>query len=186
MRVLIGCAGVVDLVVFVIVFVGFLFARGITWGERVALAAMSAAMVAVPVLLLGSRDIIRNYSTMQAVRSKLLSRNDVSNEDFLASRPCADAALLLETRDAISKFFDVPPVKVDRDLHLVRDLCVVRLDPAFQFCVVQAVIASQGVAPKPFTLSVAGLESIDDLSTAIQGVIHGFGPQDTADDQPNV
>ncbi|MDX1967383.1 MAG: hypothetical protein SFV23_09445, partial [Planctomycetaceae bacterium] len=92
---------------------------------------------------------------------------DMSDATFLASRPSEDAALLLEVRNAIARFLDVPHVKVHRDLRLFDDLHIDKLSPAFHFYVVDSVLATRKVIPQRFGLSVTGLNSIDDLSQAI-------------------
>ncbi|MEI8373140.1 MAG: hypothetical protein WCJ35_09955 [Planctomycetota bacterium] len=89
----------------------------------------------------------------------------------MSSRPCNDAALLLETREAISRFFDVPAVKVGRDVHLIHDLHVDKMEPSFQFYVVGSVIAAHPLAPRSFGFAMAGLVSIDDLTHAIRKVL---------------
>ncbi|NOX54420.1 MAG: hypothetical protein GXP27_08250 [Planctomycetes bacterium] len=101
----------------------------------------------------------------------------------MSSRPTPDAALLLETRRAISRFFDVPAEKIARDVHLVNDLHVEKLEPSFQCYVVTLVIASQSVELKPFRFTMAGLESIDDLTEAIRKVLDGFDRKTCTEDE---
>ena len=99
---------------------------------------------------------------MRKVRTCLLARNDLTDEQFVSSRPCDDAPLLLETRKAISPFFDVPTVKVGRDVGLIHDLHVDNLEPSFQLYVVDSLVASRTLAPRSFGFTMAGLVSIDD------------------------
>ncbi|MFN3149753.1 hypothetical protein [Bremerella sp.] len=111
---------------------------------------------------------------MRAVRHALLAGDDTSEFDFVSLRPFDDATLLLETRVAIARFFDVPTTRINRDVQLVDDLRVDKLEPFFQFSVVKSVIASQRIEPEPFGFSMAGIETIDDLTAAIRHVINGF------------
>ncbi len=183
MRFLIGCSGVIALVAFIIGFVAFLFISDATWADRLTIAAMPAIITFVAALLLASRDSARHSSTVRKVRAYLLACNDSTDEQFMSPQPCDDAALLLETRKAISRFFDVPTVKVTRDVHLIRDLHVDKIEPSFQFYVVDSVIASQQDELKPFGFAMAGLAPIDDLTNAIHKVLDGRDRNDQTEDE---
>jgi len=174
MRFLIGCSGAIALVAFVIGLAASASASGATWAERVTMVAVPSTITFVAAFLLFARDSARHRSTMHKVRAYLLSCNDSTDEQFVSSRPCDDAPFLLETRKAISHFFDVPTVKVGRDVRLIHDLHVDRLEPAFQFYVVDFVVASRTLAPRPFMFTMAGVTSIDDLTQAIRKVLETF------------
>lgn len=175
MRFLIGCSGVFALGIFVIGFaISLLFARDASWTDRLMMATLPAVITFVAVLLLSSRDSARHAATMRFVRNDLLVGADTSDDEFASLRPIDDAALLLETRKAISQFFGVPTGKLRRDVQLIDDLHVDKLEPSFQFYVVDSVIASQQIEPKPFEFSMSGLATIDDLTDAIRNVLDGF------------
>ncbi|MFN0196848.1 MAG: hypothetical protein ACKVT0_08870 [Planctomycetaceae bacterium] len=171
---LIGCSGVMALIAFLVGFAVSLFVRDASWIDRLTMAVMSALITFVAVFLLSSRDWVKRRSTMKSVRNHLLARDDTTNNEFLSSIPYEDVALLLETRKAISRFFDVPIERVGRDLQLIHDLHVDEFEPFFQFSVVNSVIASQQIEPKAFGFTIAGLETIDDLTHAIRNVLDGF------------
>jgi len=168
MRLLIGCSGAIALGAFVIGLAASAFVRGATWADRVTMVAVPTTITFVAALLLFARDSARHSSTMRKVRTYLLARNDSTDEQFVSSRPCDDAPLLLETRKAISRFFDVPTVKVGRDVRLIHDLHVDNLEPSFQLYVVDSLVASRTLAPRSFGFTIAGLVSIDDLAGAIR------------------
>jgi hypothetical protein len=168
------CSGALALVFFVIGFAGSLFVRDGSWSERLLVAGITAGMAFAAAVLLSSRDLVQHAATRGSVRKDLLARGDTTDDDFVSSRPTDQIGLLLETRKAIARFFDVPAEKVDRDIHLIRDLHVDKLEPAFQFFVVQAIIASQQVRPQPFGFSMADLVTLDDFTTAIRKVLDGF------------
>ena len=174
MRFLIGCSGALALVAFVIGFAVSLFVRDVTWTDRLMMAVMPAVITFFAALLLSSRDAVKHSGTVRSVRNALLAGDDTSDDEFVSSRPIDDATLLLETRKAISRFFDVPTDKICRDVRLIHDLHVDSLEPSFQFYVVNSVIASQQIEPQPFGFSMAGLETIDDLTDAIRHVLDGF------------
>ncbi len=138
------------------------------------MAMMPAVITFVAVLVLASRDSAKHSATMRSVRNHLLAGNDTTDDDFVSLRPFDAPALLLETRKAISRFFDVPTEKINRDVQLIEDLHVDKLEPSFQFYVVDSVIASQPIEPKPFGFSIAGLKTLDDLTDAIRTVLEGF------------
>ncbi len=176
MRILIGCSTAIVLVVFIVVFVVSLAFRDASWAARVTIALVPTGMALIAVLLLSCRDALRYSATMRTVRNRLLKSNDSTDDEFIMSAPAADAAILLETRKAISQFFDVPTSKIRREIHLVHDLRVDKLTPSFQFVVVESVIASQSVELQPFTFSTASLTTIDELAVAIQDILDGFPP----------
>lgn len=174
MRFLIGCSGVLSLVAFAIGFAVSLFIRDATWTDRLMMAGMPAVITFVAALLLSNRDSAEHSRTVQSVRNAVLAGDDTSDDDFVSSRPSKDATLLLETRQALSRFFDVPTGKIGRHIRLIHDLQVDKLQPSFQFYVVDSVIASQRVELQPFGFSMAGLETIDDLTDAIRHVLDDF------------
>lgn len=178
MRFLIGCSGAVGFVAFVVGLLVSLFVRDAAWSDRLTMAVVPGFMTFVAVLILAGRDSAKHSASILAVRDALLGGDDTSDHDFLSMRLCDDAPLLLETRKAVSRFFDVPTGKISRDVHLIDDLHVDNLQPSFQLSVVQSVIASRQVESKPFQFSMAGLESIDDLAKAIGGVFDDFDRRD--------
>ena len=171
MRFLVGCSAVIAFVAFIIVFVVSLFVGAATWTDSLIMGTLTASVVFIVVLLLFVRDFARHSATVRTVRRHLLACGDTSDENFIASRATNVAMLLLETRKAIARFFDVPTTKVGRDAHLIHDLRVDKLEPWFQFYVVDSVIASQPVEPKQFGFTMANLVSIDDLTHAIRKVL---------------
>ena len=174
MRFLIGCSGVFALVAFVIGFAVSLFVADASWTDRLTMATVLAVIVFAAVLLLSSRDSAKHSGTMRSVRNHLLAGGVTNADDFVSSRPFDDTALLLETRKAISRYFDVPTDRINRNVQLIHELHVDELEPSFQFFVVESVIASQQIEPKLFAFSMAGLETIDDLTIAIRNVLDGF------------
>jgi hypothetical protein len=174
MRLLIGCSAALALVVFMIGFVVSLFVRDASWLDQLTLAGMPAIITFAAALFLFSRDSAKHAATMRSVRNSLLSHPDTNDDLFLSPRSFDNTGLLLQTRTAIARFFDVPPEKIARTVRLIDDLHVDKLEPSFQFFVVESVIARQNIEPKPFTFSMAGLDTIDRLAMAIQDVLDGF------------
>ncbi|WP_417380250.1 hypothetical protein [Gimesia sp.] len=171
MRYLLIFSGLLAVVPFVIGFVVSLFIPDVTWIERLGMAALPAGCTFFAAILLFSRDSARNSATMRDVRDDLLDCPDTTDEQFLSARPCEDTSLLLELREAIAKFFDVPVCKVARDVDLISDLCVDQLEPTFQFAVVRPSITSRQKEPQSFGFSTTNLHSIDELVQAIHEVL---------------
>lgn len=184
MRVLIGFSGAIALVAFVIGLAVSLLVRDARWTDRLTMALTPAIITFAAVLVLASHDSAKHTATMRSVRNWLLTGGDTSDVDFVSSRPTDDAALLLETRQAIARFFGVPTDRISRDVHLIHDLHVDKLEPSFQFYVVGSVIASQQIQARSFGFSMAGLETIDDLTDAIRKVLDGFDGNTDNQDEP--
>ncbi len=174
MRLLIVCSGTMALAAFAIGFVVSLFVRDASWLDRLTMAAMPGVITFAAALLLFHRDSSKRAATMRSVRSSLLAHPDTTDDLFLSPRSYVNFALLLETRTAIALFFDVRPEKIGRDVRLIDDLHVDELEPWFQLYVVDAVIATQTIEPKRYAFSMADIESIDELTTAIHAVLDSF------------
>lgn len=160
------------IVPFLIGFVISLFLTGVTWGERLTIAAIPAFCTFFASLLLGIRDLADHTFTMRQVRANLLARNDISDEQFVSCQLCQDAELLLQIRRAMSYLFDVPASKVSRDVDLICDLQIDKLDFLFQLTVVGPVIKSRQDESKPFVFSMTNVTSIDDLANEILKVLN--------------
>ena len=135
---------------------------------------MSSAIAFVATFLLAARDLSQSSVAIRNVRAHMLACDDSSEEHLLSFHPYDDAALLLETRIATSRFFDVPCAKIHRDVHFIDELHVDKFDPSFHFSVVDSGIASQPVNPKGFWFAMAGLDLIDDLTQAIAIALGDF------------
>ncbi|QDT93807.1 hypothetical protein [Gimesia algae] len=171
MRFLLIFSGLLAVVPFVIGFVVSLFITDGPWIARLVGASIPAFCTFFAAVLLGSRDFARHSATIKKVRGNLLASWDSTDEQFLSARPCEDTSLLLELREAIAQFFDVPACKVARDVDLISDLHVDQLEPSFQFAVVRPAIASRQKEPQSFGFSTTSLHTLDELVTAIREVL---------------
>ncbi|HAW29828.1 MAG TPA: hypothetical protein DCY03_17175 [Planctomycetaceae bacterium] len=171
MRVLLILSGLLAVVAFVIGFVASLFIPDLTWIARLVGATIPAFCTFFAAILLGSRDFARHSATMQDIRKNLLNSPDTTVEQFLSARPAEDPSLLLELREAIAQFFDVPVCKIARDVDLISDLHVEQLEPTFQFAVVRPAIISRQKEPQSFGFSTTSLHSIDELVQALHEVL---------------
>jgi len=171
MRFLLIFSGLLSVVPFVIGFVVSLFIPQATWIDRLGMAALPAGCTFLAAILLFNRDSARTSSIMQGVRDDLLESQDTTDEQFLSARPCEDVPLLLELREAIAQFFDVPACKISWNVDLISDLHVDQLEPTFQFAVVRPAITSRQKEPQSFGFSTTNLHSIDELVTAIREVL---------------
>lgn len=171
---MVGCAGMIAAVAFVFGMIGSLFATEANFGERIMIAFMPAAFAFVAALILCARDYARRTSTMRTLRQMLLARHDVNDDDFVSHFPDADPALVTQTRQAISQFFDVPVQKIHPTDKLQDDLRFDRLEPGFHLYVVHHVLDARKVAPRPFTFHTGGLTGVGDLAKEIQCVLDRF------------
>jgi hypothetical protein len=171
---MIGCAGMIAAVAFVFGVIASLVATEAAVGERLMTAFVPPGIAFVAALLLFAMDRARHTSTMRSVRQMLLARPDVEDHDFFAQFPDADSTLIAQTREAISRFFDIPMQKIHPNDNLRNDLQIDTFEPAFHSFVVTDVLRARHIAPRPFTFSTCGLTDIGDLAKEIQRVLHGF------------
>ena len=174
MREMIGCAGMIAAVAFVIGVIGSLFASEANIGERLMMASITAALAFVAALILLARDYKRHTSTMRSVRQTLLARQDVHDRDFLAHFPGLDATLIAQTRQAIAQFFDVPAAKIHPTDHLRNDLRFETFEPNFHAFVVYHVLDARNVQPQMFSFNPGSLTDVASLATGIQRVLDEF------------
>ncbi len=122
MRQTIGCAGIIATVAFLIAIIASLFATETDLGQRLLIALMTAATAFVAAVILISRDRRRRAAVVQSVRQMLLDREDVSDTDFANHFPDHDPTLIVQTRQAVAEFFEVPAVKLHPTDGLRKDL----------------------------------------------------------------
>lgn len=168
---LIGLSLIVAAIAFVLGGIGSFFAHDATLWQRLGIAALPAGIAFVATLVLGWRDYRRINRNLRTIRRKLLARANVSDADFTAHFPQDDPRLLLWTRKAIARFFEVPKAKIHPTDRLAEDFHMRQLDPTFQFCVVQDILQRARVTPQPFYLDTTQLNDIGELSRQIQTVI---------------
>jgi hypothetical protein len=171
---MIGCAGMIAAVALILGIIASLFSTEAPFPERLTIAIGPAGMAFVAALLLLTRDRARHVSAVKAVRQMLLAREDVSEAKFMAHFPDADPTLIAQTRQAVSKFFDVPAQKIHPTDDLRSNLQFDALEPGFHSFVVYQVLADRNVAPQPFWFKSGGLRDIGDLAKEIQRVLDGF------------
>lgn len=174
MRTMIGCAGMIAAVAYVMGIVCSLFAREVTASERMMMAVFPAVMAFVAALILFARDRSRHVAARQTVRDNLLPRQDVNDDEFFAHFPKNDPTLIAQTRRAISLFFDVPAEKIHPTDNLQNDLEFSTLEPGFHTFVVYHVFNARNVAPQPFWFKTSNLTDVGDLAKEIQRILDGF------------
>lgn len=181
MRDMVGCSVKIAVVAFMFGLIGSLFATEAGPGERLMLAMMPAGMAFVAAMILFSRDYLRQTRTIRLVRQALLIRVDVSDAEFVAHFPTVDTTLLVQTRQAVARFFGVPPAKVHPTDQLRQDLQFETLEPGFHSFVVHDVLYARQLPLHPFTFRTGHLKSIGDLAAEIHAVFNACycsGPGD--------
>ena len=175
----IGCSARLAFFAFCIGTAVSLFIRTIPWPERLMVPIMPAVCTFLAAYILFLRDDVRTGKAKRLVRTELLAKADTPDQVFVSTLSTEDTLLLLDIRIAIASFFDVPAIKVPRKVDLKNDLRVDDLQPAFQFAVVDSVLKPRMGRPNSIGFSMNGLKTIDELATAIQGVITAqAGPRD--------
>lgn len=174
LRPIIGCSGTIAGIGFVIGFVTSLFDRDASWADRLIQSGMVSAISFVAALFLSCSDSLRHKTARRKACAALSNGEDTSDEEFLSLLPNENPELLLATRKAVANFFDVPTTKIHRTVELVDDLHVGSLEPMFRLSVVGSMITRQSQSPQPYSFSMDGIATIDDLAAAIQNVLDGF------------
>lgn len=135
---------------------------------------MVGPMVFVAVLILGTRDYLRNAGRRRGLQHMLRSRRDVDDDEFVTHFAEADAELMIQTRHGIAHFFGVSEQKIHPTDNLHDDLQFGRFEPAFHTSVAFHVFAARQVAPQSFAFNTSGFSDIGDLAAEIQRVMDGF------------
>jgi len=175
-----GCAGMLALVAFILASIVSLFTSA-TLGGRLTLAIMSGTMTFLAALLLLARDRWRFTSTIRSVRRTLLARQDVSEAEYLKHFPASDPSLVVQTRQAVAAFFNVPVQKIHSKDNLRKDLGFESLEPGFHSFVAFHVLAARKVQTQSFLFNTGGLVDIGDLANEIQRLLDGFKATDHDD-----
>jgi len=169
----IGCAAAVlglvasSLTLFVILTVRFQSLE-----ELIISSLLVWGMTTVAAILLATRDWVRTSATYRLVRRCLNANSDISDEQFLSGRLTNNSALLIETRQAVAEYFNVPREKLARDLHLVKDLRSHRFEPSFPLFILNTLIASHVKEHADIGFSMVGIETLDDLARAVQKILN--------------
>lgn len=172
MRGMIGCAGVLASIAFVLGLPFSFFFTVDHWSHRILIACLPAAFTFLAAIALCLRDHFAHSRNMAVVRRFLLRRADTPDKEFAVTNP--NPKILIETRDAIAKYFDVPAAKLQPNDDLRNDLRADKFEPSFQMYVVDSVIANTTDNPQPFMFGLDGITTIVDLSAAIENVLGGF------------
>ncbi len=179
MRLMIGCAGIIAAVPFVIGVVVALIVTESPYHDRLTIAFAPGMLAFIAALILFTRDRARQISQLQKIHNRLLARPDVTDDEFAAFFPAIDAKLLAQTRIGVSKFFNVPAEKVHPTDDLRGDLEFEAVEPAFHTSVVYHVFNARSVEPQlPFRFNTNTLTNIGDLAAEIERVIDSFKTTD--------
>lgn len=119
------------------------------------------------VFFLSCRDSIKFLSVIEKNHNKLMTGSDVDQDSFLVVEEPEDAELLLETREAVAAFFDIPVEKISRDIDLIDDIKIDQLNPAFYLIVGLSVCVRLKTIPRFLGFYFMHAETIDELAEVI-------------------
>lgn len=171
-------AGILASVVFLISLPFSFFADVNHWSGRLLVASLPAAMTFVATILLCLRDHSEFKRHMIDVQHLLMERSDTSEDDFINSSPEQQRLTLLQTRVAIAEYFDVLPSKILATDDLRTVLRADKLEPSFQFFVIDSVIAKNTDKREVLCFGLEGLLTVADLSKAIEEILQGINSPD--------
>lgn len=178
--IMIGCAAIVGGVGFVIGLVFAMLLNDPNVPHPLLAGAITGGIAFVAALLLSSRDSSRFKSARQRVRDRLLARADVGDDEFCGGFPSCDTTLLLQTRDAVAAFFEVPPTRIHARDQFETDFESKSLGPTLPMSAVHHVLARRGVKLGSFSLT-DDIGDLGDLAARIQGILDGLESQDDED-----
>ena len=133
-------------------------------GPPRSLAMMIGGFTYVAALILFFGGHWRYEAVRRRVRRMLLRREDINDADFVAAFPDIDSTLLLQARQAVGEFFDVPSTKLHPTDTLRDDLQFKKLGfPAYCFVLGRA-LAFHGVPSDDCGVCVDIIGDIGDLA----------------------
>ena len=184
---LFGCATMIAAVAFVFGLVGALFATTTTVREKFLIAAGVAAMAFVAALILGARDYSRHRAAVAAVCRMLLTRDDLTEADFVSHFSEIDPILLGQIRQAIADFFRVPVAKIHPGDSLRGHLQCDALEPGFHTFIVYHIFAARKVTTERgqlISFHCGALNGFADLAKEIQRILDGLASGRANADEP--
>lgn len=136
-------AGLIGVIVFVIAAVCTLFVREVSATQRFIMAIVPAGIAFVAALSLMVRDLWRQKALRRSIQRRLLSRNDIPDEEYQLSFFASSASLNRMVRRAIAEFFSVPNEKIYAADRLLEDYQVQRFGPALLLYVIYFVVQKE-------------------------------------------
>jgi len=168
----IGCAAVFGVPVFFF-FVALLLATDLPASEmphpnhilgRVILALMTAVCISLAVFLCLVWDNTRDSSDHRRVRRRLLTRPDVTDEDFVSQLSEFDPELLLRIRQGVANIYGVPALKIHPADRLDDALRFHRLGPGTWSYLLRIVLAGKEIPPQVVAFGSTDAEDIAGLA----------------------
>ena len=159
--------------------IGALFVAEASGPERLMYAAMPAAMAFVAAMLLSLRDRIRYQAARRRVRRNLLHREDVSDAEFAAHFAGSDSAWLVQTRQAVARFFDVPAEKIYATDDLRKDLKIDTVEPMLHMFITGQLAKARNLPQRPVAFNTARLIDLGDLAAEVRRFISMHIPMPT-------
>jgi hypothetical protein len=164
-----GCAAIAAL----IGGIGMLFWPGVTFGEWIIGLLMLASITFVAVIILKIRDGNQYESHIRVIRTALLARKDITDDEFRIPYQAEDAPWALQVREAIAKFYQVPASKIHPDDDLAADLGFYMFDIVITHYVFCHVLAANRLEDRRFSMSIENLHRLPDLTNEIRRFFDG-------------
>lgn len=184
MRASIGCSATIFAAAFFLGSIGSLFVPGASFQERMAIAGMFAATVVVAVVMLCARDSIRysirNRMNIRAVRRMLLARDDLVDDPLLHALPEPESTSIVQTREAVAHFFDVPAQKVRLTDTLRGDLRSDLFEQDLQFFAMRHVLNARHVTCRGWRFPTVDSDDVRGLAGEMQRAQNEVESKNTA------
>lgn len=139
---------------------------------RLIIATLPALITLIAVFLLSFRDLRQKQKEYSGIRGRLLERTDTPEEDYLASFPegtsLSDREILLEIRQLIADFFNVPANKIEKNLSFENDLKLQQLFLPLILGIFQRAYQARDLHPKSLRFELHELTTIGQVGEQLK------------------
>jgi hypothetical protein len=172
---MLGCAIPVAIVFFAFGMLGSLVVPGMSVVERADVGAMTGGMAFLASTLLYLRDRAKMSAAKRQVHQRLMARNDVADADFCGVFPI-DESILIDVREALARFFDVPSLKIHTGDNLRDDYKYNVLEPSLHMFAIARILRKRGREIGSFRFPECPISSVGDFANEISRLVKASRP----------
>jgi hypothetical protein len=148
---------------------------------RLIVATLPALITLIAVLLLSFRDLRKKQKEYSGIRGRLLEQTDTNKEDYLASFPewtsPSDQEFLLEIRQYIAEFFNVPANKIEKDMSFSSGLKIQQLLVPLILSIFQRAYQARNIHPKSMSIKLNEVTTISQVGEQIKASLLDIKPK---------
>jgi hypothetical protein len=171
MRSLLNCAGILAIVGFVVGITLTCFDRTLGLADRLEISLMVGGIAFGAALLLGARDLNKYRMAMKATKKMLGDRAEIPEAEFACTFAETESVLVLQIRNAIAKFFNVPAEKIHPTDDFRNTYHFKVFEPGICFFIVHEIFSVRKIHPRPFTFESQQITDIQSLAAEIRRIL---------------